>query len=184
LNVLRLFFALQPAAEQGAELFAQAAEWVERLQGRAVPADNFHATLCFVGAVEESRLDSLRAAAASVRGRALALSFSQYEFWEKPGVLCATVARESVEAQALASALTAAAIAAGFAPDAKTLRAHITLARKVSATVAFGVEWPVPFAPAMTMRCDRFVLMQSRREGETSIYSAVDSWPLYADESQ
>jgi 2'-5' RNA ligase len=181
---MRLFFALQPTAEQGAALFALAAPWIERLQGRPVPAANFHATLCFVGEVEEERLGALRAVAASLRGPVLELSFARFEIWEKPRILCATVARESAEAQDFSRVLTASLIAAGLAPDAKSLRAHVTLARKVNAASGVGVEWPVPFEPAMTVCCDRFVLMQSRREGDASIYSVVDEWPLDADQSR
>jgi 2'-5' RNA ligase len=99
-------------------------------------------------------------------------------------VLCATGTRESDAAHDLARRLAEAAIAAGFAPDIKPFRAHLTLARKVNAAEAAKVEWPRGFSPAMTVRCDRFVLMQSRREEGGSIYSAVDSWVLDDDESR
>jgi 2'-5' RNA ligase len=182
--MLRLFFALQPTAKQSAALLARTAPVVEKLQGQRVPAENLHATLCFVGAVAEERLDELRAAAATVRAPALKLRFEQLEFWDKPRVLCATGTRESDAAHDLARRLAEAAIAAGFAPDIKPFRAHLTLARKVNAAEAAKVEWPRGFSPAMTVRCDRFVLMQSRREEGGSIYSAVDSWALDDDESR
>ncbi len=178
--MLRLFFALQPSLAQNMALTACVAPLVAQLEGRAVPAENLHATLCFIGAVEEARLDALRAAAASIRGRPIRLRFDALEYWETPKVLCATSSRDSSEASELAIALGEAAVAAGFSPDIKPFRAHLTLARKIAATQASTVPLPLPLEPEMVMRADKFVLMSSRREDEHSMYSAVDSWPLYA----
>jgi 2'-5' RNA ligase len=144
-----------------------------------VPAENLHATLCFVGAIEPERLDALRAAAGALRGRRVSLTFDALEYWETPKILCATPSRDSSSAVELSIALGEAALAAGFSPDIKPFRAHITLARRISAAVVATVPWPVPLEPPTVMRADRFVLMSSRREEGVSIYSAVDSWPLY-----
>jgi len=132
----------------------------------------------------QSELEELRAAAATVRAAALKLRFEQLEFWDKPRVLCATGSKESEAAHDLARRLGEAAVAAGFAPDLKPFRAHLTLARKVKSAEAAKIEWPRPFSPSMTVRCDRFVLMQSRREDGGSIYSALDSWELDDDKSR
>ena len=176
--MLRLFFALQPTLEQSTALMAYVAPLVAQLGAQAVPAQNLHATLCFIGATEE-RLDALRGAAASLRGRPVQLRFDALEYWETPKILCATASRDSSAASELAIALGEAAVAAGFAPDIKPFRAHLTLARKIPVAQAATVPWPMPLAPPMVMRADNFVLMSSRREGAVSIYSPVDSWPLY-----
>jgi 2'-5' RNA ligase len=180
--MLRLFFALQPSIAQNTTLTAYVAPLVAQIGGRAVAAENLHATLCFIGAVEEARLGALRAAAASIRGRPVRLRFDALEYWETPKVLVATASRDSSEANELAIVLGEAAVAAGFAPDfkLKPFRAHLTLARKIAATQVASVPLPLPLDPPMVMRADNFVLMSSRREGERSIYSAVETWPLYA----
>lgn len=180
MNTLRLFFALQPSLAQNAALTAYVAPLVAQLGGRAVPAENLHATLCFIGAVDEGRLDDLHAAAGSIRGRPVRLRFDALDYWETPKVLCATSSRDSSEASELAIALGEAVVASGFAPDIKPFRAHLTLARKIAAAQAATAPLPLPLEPPMVMRADTFVLMSSRREGERSIYSAVKSWPLYA----
>jgi 2'-5' RNA ligase len=177
--MLRLFFALQPTLAQNTVLTAYVAPLVAQVEARAVPAQNLHATLCFVGAIEEERLDALRAAAASIRGRPSRLRFDALEYWETPKILCATASRDSSEASELAIALGEAVVAAGFSPDIKPFRAHLTLARKIAAAQAATVPLPLPIEPPMVMRADKFLLMSSRREGDVSIYSAVDSWPLY-----
>jgi 2'-5' RNA ligase len=174
---VRLFFALQPTPAQAAALVADVAPLVEDLEGQPSPATNLHATLCFLGAVAEEKLPSLRDAASRVRARAVTLEFNALEVWEKPEILCAT-ARESEPARDLSAALMDASVAAGFTPDRKPFRAHLTLARKVRRRVAGNFEWPRALA-TLSVRCEQFVLMESRRGDAGSTYSVVDSWALY-----
>jgi 2'-5' RNA ligase len=184
-GTLRLFFALQPQLEQSASLVERVAPLVARLQAQRVPPENLHATLCFIGAVAPGQLEALKSVAASVRGRHASLRFDTLEHWPKPRVLCATAAENaaSAPARALAEALAAAAVGSGFTPDVKPFRAHLTLARKVHAPSAAQCEWPQPLASPLIVSCDRFVLMESRRGESGSTYSVVDSWPLYADDT-
>jgi len=177
--MLRLFFALQPAPEQSSALVDGVAPLVSKLDAVRVPPENLHATLCFIGAIEAARLDALRAAAATLRGRPVRLFFDALEYWETPRILCATASRDSSSASELSIALGEAAVAAGFSPDIKPFRAHLTLARKISAAQAATVPWPLPLESPTVMRADKFVLMESRRNDAGSVYSAVDSWPLY-----
>jgi len=177
--MLRLFFALQPSADIGASLLATAAPLLTDLQTQRVPLSNLHATLSFVGAVAPEKLDALCAAAASVRGEQLELVFDTFEYWEKPRVVVAGASRESQEANALSVTLGQAAAAAGFAPDIKPFRAHLTLARKISPEAAEKFSWPLKISPGFVVRCEKFALMESRRVDDASIYSVVDEWPLY-----
>ena len=173
--MLRLFFALKPTSEQSAALTAQIAPLIEGSQ--PVTGQNIHATLCFIGSVDEDRLDVLRAAASGVRGRRAVLCFDTLEHWDKPRILCATTSRESESAAALAAAIGQAVVDVGFSPDIKPFRAHLTLARKFRRDLS--VEYPQPLVPPMLVSCGEFVLMESRRGEAGSIYSAVDSWSLY-----
>jgi 2'-5' RNA ligase len=181
----RLFFALQPRPEQSASLVNAVAPLLARLGAQGVPAENLHATLCFIGAVAPGQLEGLKAAAASVRGRPIRLCFDRLEHWHPPRVLCATAAENPAgePARSLAEALAAASLAAGLTPDVKPFRAHLTLARKVDATRAAQCEWPQPLMSPLLLECDRFALMESRKMESGSIYSVVDSWPLYADDT-
>jgi len=177
--MLRLFFALQPALEQSVGIVGQVAPLVTRLQAQRVPPENLHATLCFIGSVAEERLEALTSLAAKTRGREVTLRFDTLEHWRKPRVLCATASDDSASSPAreLAAQLGLAAVAAGFTPDIKPFRAHLTLARKIDARRAHD-EWPRPLSPPFRMHCDRFVLMRSDRAESGSIYSVVASWPL------
>jgi RNA 2',3'-cyclic 3'-phosphodiesterase len=175
--MLRMFFALQPTPAQSAALVEAIAPLVTQLAGQPMPAANIHSTLCFIGTVADERLAALKDAASRVRGRPVALDFDALDFWETPEILCATAA-DSILARDLSSAISDAALAAGFAPDVKPFRAHLTLARKVRRRIANELEWPRALAP-VNVRCEQFVLMQSRRDDAGSTYSVVDSWPLY-----
>lgn len=184
--MLRLFFALQPAPEQSASLVERVAPLAAQLQGLRVPPENLHATLCFIGAVAPQDLARLLAVAAGQRGKQAELCFDALEYWQAPRVLCATAGENpaSAPAREFAEQLGSAVVEAGFTPDIKPFRAHLTLARKIHATCAAQCEWPLALVPPLLVRCDRFALMASRREESRSIYSVVDSWTLDADKSQ
>jgi 2'-5' RNA ligase len=178
-----LFFALQPTLTQSGALVDAAASLVAELAAQPVPAANLHSTLCFIGTVPEENLARLRAVGATVRGRPTTLDFNALDFWEQPKILCA-IAAASEAARDLSVALGEAARAAGFSPDIKPFRPHLTLARKVRRVVAEKHAWPRALAQPLSVRCENFALMESRRGNEGSIYSVVESWPLYADESR
>ena len=180
--MLRLFFALQPAADQNLALAQQAAPLIVALQAQRVPPENFHATLCFVGAVAEEKLPSLLSVAGGIRGRPATLHFDTLEYWQEPRIVCATAVDgpEAAPARELAECLAAETVKAGFTPDVKPFRAHLTLARKIDAKRAAGCGWPRALAAPVRVRCDRFVLMRSDRGEGGSIYSVVSSWPLDA----
>jgi 2'-5' RNA ligase len=180
--MLRLFLALQPSVEMGTHLMERASPLFAALQAQPVPVSNLHATLCFIGAVAPERVDALRAAVSAVQAAPVELEFDALDFWEKPKVLVAVTTRESIEANTLSSALQRATTAAGFAPDEKVFRAHLTLARKIRTEDAAKVSWPQKISPGFVVRCEKFALMESRKNEHGSIYSVIDSWPLYMRE--
>jgi len=182
--MLRLFFALQPTREQGVALAEAASPLAAQLGGQPVSAENLHVTLCFVGAVAEDKLEALQDAARGVHGRAVRLRLDSLDYWTKPKVLCAVTSAAASLAQELSAQLADALTAAGFAPDAKPFRAHLTLARKVDSTSAAACEWPHLLASPVSMHCERFALMRSEKGESGSVYSAVAEWPLDADNSR
>jgi 2'-5' RNA ligase len=177
---MRLFFALRPTAAQSDALLAQLGPAFTSQGVTPIPAGNLHATLCFLGTVPDERVPALRDAAARVRNRGVSLSFDALEFWPKPKILCATASEAgSVAAGELARAISDEVVTAGFTPDIKPFRAHLTLARKVRAEQAKALALPQVLQPGFVVRSTEFALMQSRRGEGGSVYSVVDSWPLY-----
>jgi RNA 2',3'-cyclic 3'-phosphodiesterase len=133
--------------------------------GTAVPPQNFHLTLAFLGAVPESRMPDLTPIAARVAlafksvaaaggsgdalsggGSPITIVLDRIELWRKSQVLCATPTAEPTAAIALAETLKRVLTEQGFAPDLKPLelvsnltimkfRPHVTLARKARAPI-------------------------------------------------
>jgi 2'-5' RNA ligase len=178
----RLFFALWPG-EEGREALAHAtAKAVRHSGGRAVPPANLHVTLAFLGSVLQRHVPEVkqlgtRAAADRPQQRLLELRFESLAHWPRQQILCAVAAEENPMASALAAALKDAAAAAGFTPDLKPFRTHVTLARKVSHAprecTLREILW----------RFGGFALIDSRTESQGPVYSVLESYPLVKAES-
>jgi 2'-5' RNA ligase len=179
----RLFFALWPDEEQRAALAHAAARVVRHCVGRPVPPENLHVTLAFLGSVPELRMEELNAigrrAAANYPGDALPMTVSleTLEHWAGAQVLVVLGRRDEAQAAApgavaLARDLVASAAAAGFSPDLKPFRAHVTVARKVArpprSNETRKVEWSF----------DEFALIESRTLETGPVYSVVESYVL------
>jgi RNA 2',3'-cyclic 3'-phosphodiesterase len=177
----RLFFALWPDEEQRAALAHATRKAARASGGRPVPPESLHATLAFFGSVAAERVPELRALAGSAGAHLappepwLALSFESIAHWPRAQVLCALAAEEAPGGEAvraLAHTLAVAGRAAGFTPDLKPFRAHVTVARKVLRAPAAQTMRPVRWC------FDSFALIESRTDPEGAVYSVVQSYPL------
>jgi 2'-5' RNA ligase len=170
----RLFLALWPTGAERDALREATAAAVAASAGRAVPEHNLHVTLAFLGAVPEDRVAELTALASQVAARAAAspLRFTRLEHWRQPRILAALAADESLEAARVAAQLKDATAAAGFLPDLKPFRAHVTVARQVG-TVAGALE-----LPPVLWRGATLALAESRAGPGGPLYSVRDSWLL------
>ena len=172
----RLFLALWPTGAEREALTAATAAAVAASAGRAVPGPNLHVTLAFLGAVPEGRIGELAALAARLATDAAAspLCFTRLEHWRQPRILAALTAEEPCEAASLAAELKRVTAAAGFLPDLKPFRAHVTVARQVAAgAVAGALE-----VPALIWRGATLALAESRSSPSGPLYSVRDSWLL------
>jgi len=173
----RLYFGLWPHDEARQALSDAVAEVLRRSGGRPVPRANLHVTLVFLGAVPAHRIAQLAAVARSCAARcastaAVNLCFDQVAHWTEPGILAALPRALGPAVPALALALREGTLAAGFTPDLKPFRAHVTVARQIA-----------PPPPPLTMRAvtwafESFALIDSRSSGGAPVYSVVESYPL------
>ncbi len=165
----RLFFALWPTDRARARLAEIAARLAD---ADAVPVQNYHVTIAFVGEVPIARVAELRNVGAALRMSRCQLKFEALEYWPKPEVVVAAV-RDIPSALADAwRDLHEKLAASQFALTPKRLRPHVTLARKVLQAPVLepivSVEW----------EADQICLVRSQSGNAHSIYTVVDTWPL------
>jgi RNA 2',3'-cyclic 3'-phosphodiesterase len=178
----RLFFALWPDKRMQSALAQATRAITDAADGRAIPAENLHLTLAFLGSVPESKAATLSPIAANVASafrdlpqgaEPVSITLDKAEHWRKPELLCATATEPAPAAAALAQVLKEALVAGGFAPDLKPFRVHATFARKVR-RVSRALTMP-----AVAWTFTEFRLIESRTDPRGSSYSTVEKWALY-----
>jgi 2'-5' RNA ligase len=180
----RVFFALWPSEEQQTALADAAQSALQAEGGRLVPALNFHVTLVFVGSVAAERMQELFKIAEHVSTVArnsrefgsgpLRLAFDAVGYWSKARIICATASTPSAAASALSEVLKSHLLAAGFAPDLKPFRPHVTLTRKVVRPIRPSDMPPVVWS------FEEFVLAESKTDPQGAAYRVLESFPVRA----
>ena len=164
---MRLFFALWPEGEVARELESAANQLTLEDAARRVPARNFHLTLAFIGEVAEQKFAVLQQIGHTIRASRFTAVCECLEYWPQPRAVVAVVRNAPAALLALSARLQEAA----KLPQAP-LRAHVTLARKVT---------QAPVLPAMSPICWRatqFSLIRSQTGSCASAYTVVGTWPL------
>jgi 2'-5' RNA ligase len=169
---MRLFFALWPEASIQHALHAVALQIRRRCHGRVMRPDTLHLTLLFLGAVAQSRLPELDAAASHVHVQRFHLELDAVAGWSHNRIVYAYSTHPPHALERLADALREAVAGAGFCFDRKAFVPHVTLLRNVErfpyTSVPMAVNWPV----------QRFALVQSVAQAKGMRYDVVQSWPL------
>ena len=184
----RLFFALWPDEPSRDALVHATRKAVRHSGGRPVAEHNLHATLLFLGSVAESRVSEVATIGARASAETLValgdassapgFVFDRIEMWHKAHVLVATTSAATggahLVANALVDRLQREASGAGFAPDPKPFRPHVTLARKVAFLKTVLRMEPVAW------RFAAFALVESRTDPAGPVYTVLQSYPLTA----
>ncbi len=152
----RLFFALWPDEETRRVLRLATRGPARATGGRLVPADQFHVTLAFLGAVQATKLDTIIAAARDVAGLHEDLVLDQLSYWPKPKVYCAVPRKVPKKIMALATELKRVLHAIDGVNLSHEFRPHVTLCRGVSRAPAAAELDAVPWS------VKDFVLVESQ----------------------
>ena len=139
---------------------------------RAVPSENYHMTLAFVGEVLESQLAPLLKVGGSQRARGFTVRFDTYEYWPKAQAVVAVARDFPASLERLWRQIHAGLAQHSHVPKHERLRPHVTIARKVP-------QAPVLQAmSAFDWKVRAITLMQSDTTGARSVYTVVDTWRL------
>ena len=129
----RLFFALWPSDDLRAALVAHTSEAVQAFRCRPTFANNLHVTLAFLGAVPTARVNELMEIGRSLSVSGCELNFDRLVVWKQARVLALLVSKIPDSLDGFVLELQARLLDAGFHPDNKPYRVHVTLARDVRA---------------------------------------------------
>lgn len=166
----RLFLALWPDAWVRAGIAGLSRGLV--MPGRKVPAENLHATLVFLGSLDDERARCVVSACAAVKSAAFDLILREIQFPRRSRMAWLTPSAEVPAMLELVEALLSAIRACGHVRERRPFRAHVTLMRDMrnrpSAPVFEPIVWPVR----------EFCLVQSTVGPAGSVYSVLCRWPL------
>jgi len=177
---VRLFFGLWPSPELATSLGALAVELSGSCGGRAVPPENLHLTLAFLGSVPGPRVNAAVAAAQrALRTRDAAddalFRLEEIRYWEKAGIVHATPREASPRLLSLAHTLEASLRAAEFVLESRNFVPHVTLVRRAErAPAGVGLSgaacdaWPE----------DEVRLVRSTQGPRTSVYTSLARIPI------
>ena len=171
----RLFFAFWPEESEKEEMATAVRHAVISCRGRPVPPPYYHVTLAFLGSVPLDKLQALECLAEGIslvpRRLPIQLTFERIEYWKKAALICAT-GEPSPDAEQLAGVFKSKLVEAGFTPDLKRFRPHVTVARKVPPGNHGETVEPVRW------NFTSCALVDSHATGAGSSYSILNSWPL------
>jgi 2'-5' RNA ligase len=167
----RLFFALWPGDGLRDRLAEAIRPVTEGKKARPIPAENFHITLAFLGAVQARRLPSVMEAASRIELPPLKLSIGDVEAWSGAHILCVTPVA-SPPLHMLVDRLRFNLLARQVEPDQKEFRPHITVAREWRDRNVSGSIGPFDWT------ADDFVLVESESGREGSQYRIIGRWLL------
>ena len=173
---LRLFFALWPDAGTRERVAHAAAALCLTDEARLVPQQNYHLTLAFIGEVTSAQVAVLQQIGGSQRACGCTIKFDAYEHWREPQVVVA-VARQPPTAlvemwMRLRQDLMLHRAALKRSRLQPSLRAHVTLARKVAQAPVLQAMSPLDWSARS------FSLVRSDTSGAHAVYTVVDTWPL------
>jgi len=142
---------------------------------RWVPLENLHFTLKFLGDVPDDKLDSVRAAFASIEGDSFDLQFSALAQLPPDGradVVCIDIAHIPAALHSLVNHIETTCESIGFPRETRPYHPHLTLVRlSVPRFVSREIEMPI--VPAK-FRVDEIALMQSTLTTAGSTYQVIE----------
>lgn len=168
---LRLFFALWPSETTRAALHPLAKQTARLCQGQAVPVENLHLTLAFLGATKRDKLAKLVKVEAAIHCMPFDFVLDRLFYWPKSQVIAAGMTQPPAQLLALVEQLQTWLTATGIHYDNKIpFVPHVTLARAKSCS-----QLPPSFAP-VHWQADSWALVQSEQTPHGPRYRSLADW--------
>lgn len=170
----RLFLALWPD-DASRPALARISRLLEAKGLHPVKLNNLHATLVFLGSVDQSTRLLIEHRVADIAVEPFTLTFDQLSYWSQGKLICLTCLQPAIEALKLAAVLNTAVASCGLATDKRPYIPHVTLARHARSLPDIAIE-PVAW------RAEAFCLAESRAEPDGVYYQVIRRWPFIKTE--
>ncbi len=143
---MRLFISINFDDNTKQNMLAVQRRLKSRGRGRFTSPDNLHLTLAFLGDVPEGEISALKAVMDGIEFPVMKLRFDRIGCFRRDSELWWIGISEDPALMRLQKQLISGLRAAGFSPDSKRFRPHITLARDMRAGQLLSEELlPEPF---------------------------------------
>ena len=134
--------------------------------------DTLHATLAFLGDVDEHRLEELKLIAQGINFQHFELIWSVARLWQHNHIVYAAPADIPLQLEQLEEDLVSQLRNHGFHLDDRNYQPHVTLLRNASWN-----DTPLPSKPEVCWLIDQFVLVQSLRDEQGALYERLARFP-------
>ena len=169
---LRLFFALWPDERVREQIAACLCSFTAE-SGRIVPDYNWHMTLHFIGNTTFHEKSCLHRQARKLRAEPFDLFIDQTGFFRKPNVFWLGCDNPPKALFDLQKDLGKQISHCEYNPENRAYSPHITVARKVTAKPALGLNAKIPW------HVDKFVLIESVSEPGGVRYRVLEEYLLH-----
>jgi 2'-5' RNA ligase len=165
----RVFFALWPDDITRSALTRATRRAVQACSGRPIAKERLHLTLAFLGEVSAEQLARARAVPPIPVG-SFELTLDALGVWPESRILWLAPLAPPPALGELEARLWEGLVDAGFAPEERIYRPHVTLARR-----ARPVEEPVE---PVSWSVHELALVESLPYGRNVHYEVLERWPL------
>jgi len=185
LHTARIFIEISPTIAQSSELYRQLCRFKQTTPSPTlfwIPQENWHITLKFLGHTSVEKIPQLTEALKEELSRHPSFDlrlthFTWFPSIKKPSIL-AIIPEPCEPLVRLATALNETLTPYGFAPEAKTFRPHLSLARTRARKASHRNEQLLTDIKPIVMHVDKIHLTQSKPKKPTVYYSKLATFPL------
>ncbi len=151
---------------------------LDSLEKKPVPADNFHVTLVYIGAVNESQLQLLITKVKEVKADSFKLTINKTCYWPQPKVLHLTPTTIPPRLIELQREVNKAIEQAGLPPETRTYRPHLTLYRKITLSEFEQLEEDGMPEPHTSIDIKQFAIYESVSDDDGVHYEQLEAFDL------
>jgi len=166
----RLFFALWPNSIIRQAINEQSHPVIQGIHGKIVPSENWHITLAFLGAVDQSMKDCIQQVATAIQIHPFTLSLDQLGYWSKSRILWLGASQTPEPLMELVNSFNTNLPHCGYCPEKRPFRVHLTLMRKASPVKTLLSITPIIWT------VEDFCLIRSVIQPNGAIYEVIARW--------